>query len=145
MEAYLYDHIPLTRAMGVKIESAGPDGAILFAPFNNNTNHQKTVFGGSLHSLATLACWTYLHLRLKNHEVNLVIQKSEIDYIGPVTSDFIAECLPPSDNAWDQFIKSIEKRGKGRIHLSAKIAQDGLLSVIFHGIFVASKSLPLKM
>lgn len=139
IETYLYEHIPLSNAMGVKVESAGLDGVILSAPFEKNFNHQKTIFGGSLHSLATLACWTYLYLRLKGQGLELVIQKSEIDYISPVTSDFTAECLAPSESEWDQFLKSLDKKGKGRIHLSAKIAQNGILAVIFHGIFVALK------
>lgn len=139
IEKYLHEHIPISGAMGVKVESAGLDGVILSAPFKKNFNHQKTIFGGSLHSLATLACWTYLYLRLKDQGLELVIQKSEIDYISPVTGDFVAECLPPSDKVFNQFIKSLEKKGKGRIHLSAKIAHNGLLAVIFHGIFVAIK------
>lgn len=137
LESYLHEHIPLSKAMGVKVESAGPDGIILSAPFEPNLNHKMTIFGGSLHSLATLACWSYLHQRVNGAEV--VIQKSEIDYLSPVTGDFLAECLPPSDAEWNQFTKSLDKKGKGRIHLSAKISQGGLMAVIFHGVFVAIK------
>ena len=139
IETYLHEHIPLSDAMGVRVESAGLDGVILSAPFKKNFNHQKTIFGGSLHSLATLSCWTYLYLRIKGQGLELVIQKSEIDYIAPVTGDFVAECLPPSESEWNEFILSLDKKGKGRIHLSAKIAQNGLLAVIYHGIFVAIK------
>jgi len=139
IENYLHEQIPLSSAMGVKIVSAGLDGVILSAPFQKNFNHKKTIFGGSLHSLATLACWTYLHFRLQDQGFELVIQKSEIDYISPVTGDFAAECLAPSDSEWVQFARSLEKKGKGRIHLSAKISQNGMLAVIFHGIFVALK------
>lgn len=140
VEKYLHEHIPITESMGVEVQSAGPDGVILSAPFKKNFNHQKTIFGGSLHSLATLACWTYLYLRLKGQGLELVIQKSEIDYISPVIGDFTAECLPPSEGEWNQFVKSLEKKGKGRLHLSAKITENGMLAVIFHGIFVALKT-----
>ena len=43
--------------MGVKVESLDEDYLTLFAALAPNINHIGTAFGGSLHGLATLACW----------------------------------------------------------------------------------------
>jgi len=49
LEDYLWEHIPISKAMGVRVDSASLEKVILEAPFTNNINHKKTVFGGSLH------------------------------------------------------------------------------------------------
>ena len=62
LENYLHKHIPISSAMGIHVDHAATDHIILKAPLSNNINHKMTVFGGSLHSAATLACWSLLHV-----------------------------------------------------------------------------------
>src|SRR5665647_2180784 len=98
IEAYLYENIPLSEAMGIKVEYASLDKIILKAPLKNNINHKKTVFGGSLHAVSTLACWCllYVNLAIASKDVlQIVITKSEVNYISPVNDDFKVECLMP--------------------------------------------------
>ena len=45
LESYLLQHIPISVAMGVKVDSASNEQIILSAPFLNNINHKNTVFG----------------------------------------------------------------------------------------------------
>ncbi|CCB87066.1 MULTISPECIES: YiiD C-terminal domain-containing protein [Parachlamydia] len=135
VEAYLYAHIPITQAMGIKVELATPQKVILFAPLANNINHKKTVFGGSLHAVATLACWSLLYIHLHNEPFQIVITKSEVSYDAPVSEDFRAECEFPKKEEWDRFIKILKIRGKGRIRLFAKIYQKGKLCVDYHATF----------
>ena len=54
LEKYLHKHIPISSAMGVKVDVASSERVVLSAPFLNNINHKQTVFGGSLHAVATL-------------------------------------------------------------------------------------------
>src|SRR5215204_6245420 len=92
-EHYLHQHIPISQAMGIQVETASPSTVILYAPFLNNINHKKTAFGGSLHAVATLACWSLLHLHLERLDpLDLVITQSKVNYLLPVTSDFRAQC-----------------------------------------------------
>lgn len=140
LESYLLTHIPLSNALGIKVETANLHLVKIKASFLNNINHKKTVFGGSLHAVATLACWSLLHLNLTEHFSNdfqIVISKSEVDYLAPVSEDFIAECCKPDQENWDRFIKSLERKGKGRINVSARIHQGDRLSVDYSGTFVA--------
>lgn len=140
LEKYLLQHIPISAAMGVKVVSASPQQVILSAPFANNINHKNTVFGGSLHAVATLACWSLLHvnlIELKDKNFQIVIASSEISYTAPVTSDFKAECNMPDSSEWEKFQKTLLKKGKARLNLTAKIFQGSKLCVSYSGVFVA--------
>lgn len=142
LEEYLLKNIPLSSAMGVKVESITSEKIILNAPFLNNINHKQTVFGGSLHAVATLACWSLLHVHLSEiygNKVQVVIASSEIQYLAPVASDFKAECSMPNIIEWEKFIKIFDKKGKARIKLESKIYKDDQLLVDYSGIFVAIK------
>ena len=142
LEEYLLKNIPLSSAMGVKVDSISLEKVILKAPFSNNINHKQTVFGGSLHAVLTLACWSFLHVRLNEVYGNIaqiVIASSEIQYLAPVAFDFKAECSMTNILEWEKFIKIFEKKGKARIKLESKIYQEDQLLVDYSGIFVAIK------
>lgn len=139
---YLYQHIPLSAAMGIKVENATTHHVILSAPLSKNINHKKTVFGGSLHASATLACWSLLYLNLRetaNEPVQIVIAKSEVVYCAPVETDFFVECVVPDEIAWRRFIKMLETKKKGRIQLFAQIFQNGHLCVDYQAVFGVKK------
>lgn len=143
IEAYLYKNIPLTQAMGIKVEHASPQKVVLCAPFANNINHKKTVFGGSLHAVATLACWSLLYVNLKesgDESWQIVITKSDVAYHAPVDADFKAECLMPEDVAWKRFMKTLLLKEKARIQLNANIKHKERICVDYQGLFAAIKA-----
>lgn len=135
LEQYLHDHIPISAAMGIQVDHATQQRIVLKASFSNNINHKQTVFGGSLHAVATLACWSLLHVNLPN--VQIVISQSDVKYLAPVTTDFKAECTMPDKEAWEYFSKILQNKGKARIVLNAQIYQDDKLCVDYTGTFVA--------
>ena len=135
MKEYLYENIPIAKALGVEYETATTDKVVIRAPLSNNINHKKTVFGGSLHAIATLSCWSLLYCSVKDHEI--VITESNIRYLAPVTSDFTATCKKPPQDAWNRFLKTLKKRGKARIDLESTIYQGDTLAVSFSGTFAA--------
>ena len=140
LEAYLHQHIPLSQALGIEIDILSPQEVILKAPFSKNINHKKTVFGGSLHAVATLACWSLLHINLENFpSTDIVIANSKIEYRLPVISDFKAQCKLPEESIWQRFISMLRLKGKGRISLQATIYQDESLAVSYEGTFAAIK------
>ena len=111
LEKYLLEHIPISAAMGVKVDRASSTKMVLEAPFANNINHKKTVFGGSLHAVATLACWSLLHYNITERlgdSVQIVIANSKIDYLSPVSKDFKAECCLPESESSGIFSKSLQ-------------------------------------
>jgi thioesterase domain-containing protein len=142
IEAYLHEHIPISKAMGIRVEHASLNKVVLSAPFANNINHKKTVFGGSLHAVATLACWTLLYVNLKeasSEPFQIVITKSDVSYPAPVDSDFTAECLMPESSDWQRFLKMLHAKGKARITLSARIDHKDRLAVDYQAVFAAIK------
>lgn len=136
---YLNQHIPISRAMGIKVMVATLDKVVLSAPFAENINHKKTVFGGSLHAVATLACWCLLHLHLKDQPFQIVITSSTVEYLAPVEADFAAECRLPGTQEWQRFLKMLNAKGKGRVALAARIFNQGRLAVDYQGTFAGLK------
>lgn len=142
LENYLHAQIPLSEAMGLHVQEASLQKIILKAPLKNNINHKKTVFGGSLHAVATLACWSliYVNLKEKNIQAEIVIQESQIRYLAPVTADFTASCAMPDMQLWTRFITMLEKKHKARIHLTSQVYQENVLCVDYQGSFVAIRN-----
>lgn len=142
IEKYLHEHIPISQAMGIHVEEASLDTVVLKAIFANNINHKKTAFGGSLHAVATLACWSLLHVNLKDlvDDVQIVITHSDVSYKSPVTTDFKAISLKPEKDIWERFLKMLTAKGKARLDLSATIHQNDQLCVDYHATFAAIKT-----
>ncbi len=141
LENYLHENIPLTAMLGVAVSLATPKNVILAAPIQPNINHKLTAFGGSLHSIATLACWSLLFINLKqlNIHAEIVISSSDTKYLAPVTTDFKAECTLENNHDLNRFEKMLIKKGKARIKLHATIYQGKALALDYYGEFVAIK------
>jgi thioesterase domain-containing protein len=127
LEAYLHEHIPISAAMGVRVKAAADDEVRLQAPLDRNINHRSTVFGGSAAAVAILAGWSLLHVRLghSGHGSRIVIQRSSIDYTHPIEGDFEAVALAPRRTDWERFVRTLTRRGRGRIELVAELRRNG--------------------
>ncbi|MDF2577307.1 MAG: hypothetical protein K0S74_791 [Chlamydiales bacterium] len=139
LELYLHKNIPLSTALGVEVSHISMEKLILRAPIGPNLNHKKTAFGGSLHAVTTLACWSLLYywLYLEKLSCEIVISHSEIDYLQPIKEDFCAECHAPKSADWAKFVHCLNRKGKARIQLAATIQQQEKLAVDYIGSFVA--------
>lgn len=139
VEEYLHRHIPISRAMGIRVISADEEGVRLAAELEPNLNHQSTAFGGSVSSVAILSAWTLAHVGLRERgiEARLVIQKSTVDFILPIDGEFEAFCASPNAEQWRRFVAGIERRGRGRLHLTANVSSNGAVAATFHGQYVA--------
>jgi thioesterase domain-containing protein len=142
-EQYLHRLIPLTVAMGVRVKVAAPGRVELTAPLAPNINHHETVFGGSASALATLSAWTLVHIGLRHAKVDAttVIQRNVMSYQEPIHGDFSAVCTLVDDTGWQRFLKTVERRGRGRITMNAHLAFEGRQVASFEGDFVALRSL----
>jgi thioesterase domain-containing protein len=131
--------MPLVDAMRLRVLPGTEYEPILVAPLDPNRNHADTFFGGSAAALAILAGWAAVHLRMRAEglDLDLVIQRSEVDYVAPIVGELRARAVPPTEEAWRRFRKMIERSGKGRIEIEVVEDCAGEPAVRFRGDFVA--------
>jgi thioesterase domain-containing protein len=137
IQELLHTKIPITRAMGVRVEDYDGERLVLSAPLEANVNHLGTAFGGSLHALAVLSGYGLLWLELKDTDCHIVIRKSSISYERPVRGEIRATCVRPRAEVLEEFKQTFRQKGKARIALTATIEDQGEVAVRFVGIFVA--------
>jgi thioesterase domain-containing protein len=141
LEAFLHEKIPLTRAMGLRVAESSAQRLVLEAPPEPNVNHLGTAFGGSLHALPTLACysalWTLLHEA--GVDGHVVVKRSEARYRAPVTGTLRAVCGRPPAGQCAEFMDDLRRHRKARMELSAIVegAAGSKPAVEFRGSFVA--------
>jgi thioesterase domain-containing protein len=83
------ESIPISDAMGIKVESYTDWQFTTRADLNANLNLHNTMFAGSIYSLATLTGWgaTYLALKEAGLEGNIVLADANIKYLKPLNTD----------------------------------------------------------
>jgi thioesterase domain-containing protein len=125
--------------MGVKVITASADQVRLSVPLEPNLNHRKTAFGGSASASAILACWSVLFMKLVDYrpQPEVVIQANRLQYLRPIKCDFEVATVPIEQESWDAFARSLERRGRGRVHAHSYIESEGERCCEFSGIFVA--------
>lgn len=136
-ERFFHEQIPLTKAMGVRVEEHDDRQLVLTAPLQANHNHLGTAFGGSLAALATLAGYGLLWLELGNRDAHIVIRRSELDYRHPVTGPLRAICRKPPEAELAAFRTTFAKAGKARVQLEVTVEEHGRVCMTFEGTFVA--------
>jgi thioesterase domain-containing protein len=139
LEHYLHEHIPISAAMGVRVRSADVGSVVLDAPIAPNINHRDTVFGGSASTLAILAAWSLVHVRLRAEGLScrLVIHDNCVDYTAPMLGDFSAAAKLAEPQSWDRALRMLERRGMARIEVECELESQGRSCGHFKGTFVA--------
>lgn len=139
IQELLHSKIPITRAMGVKVEDYDGRQLTLSAPLDANVNHLGTAFGGSLNALAVLSGYGLLWLELQDDECHIVIRESSISYEHPVRGEIRATCTLPEAKELAEFKRTFQQKGRARIALDATIENQGVTAVRFRGAFVAMR------
>ena len=139
LEEYLHEHIPLSKAIDVKVVKADSHGVTLSAPLAPNINHRETVFGGSASAVAILAAWTLLHVRLKQEGISrrVVIQRNTMNYERPIVDTFMATSSLHDPMRWEKFIRTLKRKNKARITVFVTLQCVGETVGKFEGDFVA--------
>lgn len=136
---YLHEHIPVTRQMGIRVVVLDETSLRIAAPLDPNRNHRDTAFAGSITTVAVLAGWTLLYLKLADERFDgrLVIQKSSVDFLVPVEGDFEAVSTIPSEREWRRFKSKLSRKGKARITLRSVLLCDTRTVAVHEGRYVA--------
>jgi len=138
LQDVLHAEIPLTRAIGIRVSAYTGDTLTLAAPLEPNTNHKSTAFGGSLYSVAVLAGWGLLYLRLRDLDVSahIVIHETQVRYLRPVTGELVATARLAPGESLERGVTLFQRRGRARIGLDAHVVQGGEAAVAFRGAYV---------
>lgn len=138
LQQVLNEEIPITSALGIQVMEYTGSSLTLSAPLASNTNHKRTAFGGSLYSIAVLAGWGLLYLRLRALGLtgHIVIQESHVRYMHPVSEDIIVTCNIESEAYFQKFINFFNRKDIARISLVSLINQNSDTALEFEGNYV---------
>jgi thioesterase domain-containing protein len=124
LQEELYQTIPLVRALAPTVTRAAGGIVCFRAPLQENINDKGCVFGGSLSSLLTLACWGVLRVETWAQDLaaDIFVHTSSIVYRAPIWTDFDVHAeLAPTQLA--DFLTQFRDTGKAAaiIHSQALI------------------------
>lgn len=139
LQTFLYDQIPLARALGVSVVKADAISAVLKTPLEPNRNHLGTAFGGSLGAVLILSGYTWLYnaLATRGHLCHVILQRHETDYLVPVDQTFETTARGPDEKEFERFLRTLERKGRARITLEAIVGSFDRPACEFTGDFVA--------
>lgn len=139
LQATLDREIPMSTQMGIRVHEGGLAGLVMRLPLNPNRNHQQTAFAGSLNALCTIAGWGYVFLLLRKlgRQGNIVIHRSNIKYLQPVTaSEIHAHCRAVTPAESQYFVEMLDDKGQAKLELAVEIAGCEGPAVSFKGSYV---------
>ena len=139
LTSLLHREIPLTQALGLAVETAGNDRIRVIGPFEANRNLHGTVFAGSIYCFATLAGWTLVHSYCQRQQLPaaVVLRHADIRYLRPLPEAPVAEAWLPEPAELEQFLYSLQSKGRGRLLVPAELKTGDQLAARFTGDFVA--------
>ncbi len=142
LQEYIYKEIPIVRKNAFAIERIGdiPYQRVR-ARLQDHVNHRKTAFGGSLSTALILCSWASVHGILSSRGIDdgsVIIQTQRVEYLKPVNADFTAEVTPFGEEEINRFVAMLEKFGKSRLSVAARVTQEGdpESRATFEGTFV---------
>lgn len=138
LQSVLYSEITLAKAIGIEVREYNESGLTLCAPLENNLNHKRTAFGGSIYSVSVLAGWGLIYLLLQERELagQIVIQESSTRFIKPVTASIVAQCAFESAGQVERFIRALQRKRVARIQLQSNLISSDGVSAVFDGTYV---------
>lgn len=139
IEEFFHQKIPLTAAMGIRVESYDGEQLVLTAPLEINHNHLGTAFGGSLGALAMLAGYGLVWLMFDGNEGHVVVRDASISFRQPVRGELRAVCRLPDEADVEAFKSKFQSDGSARIHLAVALEEGHRVAATFEGTFVAMK------
>lgn len=135
----LYNEIPLTKLMEIKIQDYNESELITTAPLSININDKGTAFGGSLSTITIISAWSLCWLISKElgfDSNNIVIIKNETSYRKPVTKDIICHTKKPLQKEIEILKQKLETKKSASIKIESNIIENGEICVEFEGYYV---------
>ena len=135
----LYNEIPLTKVMKIKIQNYNENELITTAPLKININDKGTAFGGSLSTITIISGWSLSWLISKElgfDSNNIVIIKNETSFRRPVTKDIVCITKKPSKEEIEIVKQKLQIKKSASLKIQSQIIEDGEICVDFEGYYV---------
>lgn len=127
--------IPISKSMGIRIYQYTGRKLELRAPLGANINVHKTMFAGSIYTLATLTGWGLVQLQLQELQLegSIVLAEANIEYKQPLLNQARAVVnLADVEGDFERL-----KIGKNaHIKVSVALYEGDDFAAIFHGRYV---------
>ncbi len=135
LEARILAHLPLARAMQVRMVGFDGERVILAAPLAENINDKGTGFAGSLATLATLAGWCLVTLlgEQAGAHCEAAIYRSEIDFRRPVREELRAEAWVSEAMMVQRLHERLVAGQRARLSILARLGPEADPAVVFAG------------
>ena len=139
LQAHILEHIPLARAMQLRVARYDGSQLQMTAPLTPNINDKGCAFGGSLASLMTLAGWGLVELNLRERGLacDIYIGDSTVRYREPLWDALRASARYTSEDAFPAFLQTLARRGKARIDVICTVAGENGDAATLEAAFVA--------
>jgi thioesterase domain-containing protein len=101
LEEAMHSLTPISKVMGISVVSYDRESLTVAAPLAPNINPHQSAFGGSLFSIAALAGWGLMQMKLSELllDCNTVVMSGEVSYERPVLEQLLCVCRLPNDSA----------------------------------------------
>lgn len=135
LEARIHAHIPLARAMQVRILSFDGATVVLAAPLAANLNDKGTGFAGSLATLVTLAGWSLATLlgETGGELCEAAVYHSELDFLRPVREELRAEARVADPDALVRLRERLAAGKRAKLPVLARLGPADDPAVQFSG------------
>ena len=136
----LKSKIPLSKAMGIRVSGCSVLGGVKFhLPLKPNRNHKNTAFGGTLVAAQALASWAWMMELLDKYNISaeVVVQRQHSEFRLPVKKNFRVATQKVSDAEIKRFLRTLARRHRARLRVSARVLSGGRLAAEYTGEYVA--------
>lgn len=129
LQEILYKEIPPVKLLDFRVKSYENGILSLSAPLSVNHNDKGTGFGGSLEMLNIITGWsaTWVLLKEKGIEADVVIRKVSSNFKNPATKDFITYCKLPKQDELEKMWLQYQRKGKSRISFRIELYSNDIL------------------
>lgn len=141
LQTHILEHIPLARAMELRVSRYDGNELQFIAPLAPNINDKGCAFGGSMASLMTLAGWGLIELALRARaiECDIYVGDSQLRYREPLFGELRATARCVDANALAPFVETLSVRGNARIDVICEIAGATQPAASLAAAFVAKR------
>ncbi len=141
LQELIHQEVPLTKVMGMRAVECLDDSLTLQAPLEPNINIHGTAFGGAQFSMAALAGWGLLQIKLSDggEPENMVLGHAQIAYHHTVRGDIRVRCRLPAADKLQSFMNDFHKARKARIRIVSEILTEKGVAATFTGVYIAWK------